>query len=116
MSSELEAAFDALWARLGYPPIWVPEYRFAPPRRFRFDRALPSVRVAVELDGGVWSRGRHTRGAGYERDSEKANMATAAGWRVFHLTRSMLESDPARWLEMIAEASALDEEVVGERD
>jgi very-short-patch-repair endonuclease len=114
--SELEIAFDALWARLGYPPIWTPEYRFAPPRRFRFDRAMPAVRVAVELDGGTWSRGRHVRGDGYERDCEKTNLASERGWRVFHLTRSMLENDPARWLEMIAEACALDEEVVGERD
>lgn len=110
--SDLEAAFDSLWAQLGYPPIWTPEYRFAPPRRFRFDRALPSVRVAVELDGGVWSHGRHTRGAGYQRDSEKANLAAAAHWRVFHLTRDMLEREPAHWLGMIAEACAL--EVVDE--
>lgn len=101
-TSELEALFDGTWRLLGYPDVWTPEYRFAPPRRFRFDRAHPPSRVAVELDGGTWTGGRHTRGAGYERDCVKANLASANGWRVWHLTGDMLRTDPAGHLEPIA--------------
>jgi very-short-patch-repair endonuclease len=64
----------------------IPEYRFAPPRRWRFDYAWPDKKVAMEIEGGVWIRGRHTRGAGYIRDMEKYNMATKLGWRVFRFT------------------------------
>lgn len=62
------------------------EVRFAPPRRWRFDYAWRQARVAVEIDGGVWTRGRHTRGAGFLKDCEKLNHASLDGWRVFRFT------------------------------
>jgi hypothetical protein len=62
------------------------EYRFAPPRRWRFDIAWPTRRVALEIDGGIWTGGRHTFGAGWLRDAEKLNEAAARGWRVLHCT------------------------------
>jgi hypothetical protein len=40
------------------------EHRFHPVRRWRFDAAFPARKVAVELDGGIFAAGRHTRGAG----------------------------------------------------
>lgn len=58
-------------------PIPVREYRFAPPRMWRFDFWWPSYRVAVEVEGGTWSartRG-HTSGAGYQANLEKYNAA-----------------------------------------
>jgi very-short-patch-repair endonuclease len=60
----------------------VTEYRFAHPRRWRFDIAIPNERIAIELEGGVFTGGRHTRGTGYLNDMEKYNAATALGWRV----------------------------------
>ncbi len=66
------------------------EYRFAPPRRFRFDFAWPSLRIAMEIDGGIWTRGRHTRGAGVERDMEKLNLAAVNGWRVLRFSPRMV--------------------------
>lgn len=71
-------------------PLPVPELRFAPPRRFRFDYAWPSEKVALEVDGGVWTQGRHTRGAGFLRDAEKFNIAACMGWRVLRVTPSKL--------------------------
>jgi very-short-patch-repair endonuclease len=62
------------------------EYRFDPVRRWRFDFAWPDFRLAVEVDGGTWSAGRHSRGPGFEADAEKLNAATALGWRVFRYT------------------------------
>ena len=60
----------------------VTELRFAPPRRWRFDVAIPSHKIAIELEGGVFTGGRHTRGAGYLNDIEKYNAATLHGWRL----------------------------------
>ena len=69
--SNLERTFDTLLKQVGGCPAPVKEYRYAKPRRWRFDRAWPEQKVAVELDGGVYTQGRHTRGAGYEKDCEK---------------------------------------------
>jgi len=63
-------------------PMPVREFRFAPPRRWRFDFAWVEQKVAVEVDGGNWVRGRHARGAGIQRDNEKLNAAAVLGWRV----------------------------------
>lgn len=108
--SSLEAAFLLRWKQLarGYPAP-VTEHRFASPRRWRFDFAWPEQMVAVELEGGVWTGGRHTRGAGFEADCEKYNEAFALGWRVFRLTGKMLEQDPARWVGVITGAMRKDQ-------
>ena len=58
------------------------EYRFDPERRWRFDYAWPSLKVAVEIEGGIWIRGRHVRPTGYLADLEKYNRAVVLGWRV----------------------------------
>jgi very-short-patch-repair endonuclease len=68
------------------------EYRFHPTRRWRFDFAWEDFRVAAEVDGGTWSGGRHTRGAGFERDLEKLNAATSAGWKVFRYTTTQVRT------------------------
>lgn len=60
----------------------VKEFQFHPTRRWRFDYAIPSHKIALEVEGGVFSKGRHTRGAGYIGDIEKYNEATRLGWRV----------------------------------
>lgn len=80
----LTAQFEALWAFLGGPAL-LHEYRFHPTRKWRFDYAHVGSKVACELNGGVWSGGRHVRGAGYLRDREKINAAQLMGWRVFEL-------------------------------
>jgi very-short-patch-repair endonuclease len=62
--------------------VLVPEFRFAPPRRWRFDYALPEQRIAIEVDGAAFTRGRHTRGVGFLNDLEKFNAAAILGWSV----------------------------------
>jgi very-short-patch-repair endonuclease len=73
-------------------PVPVPEYRFAPPRRWRFDFCWPESKVALEVDGGIWNRGRHTRGKGWLADSEKLNTAAVMGWRMLRCTPDQLAS------------------------
>lgn len=68
------------------------EYRFHPVRRWRFDLAWPVYKVAVEVEGGIYSNGRHNRGAGFEADCEKYNAATLLGWRVLRCTAKTIKS------------------------
>jgi len=56
------------------------EYRFHPDRRWRFDFAWVAERVALEVEGSVWARGRHTRGKGYLGDIEKYSEAALLTW------------------------------------
>lgn len=71
------------------------EFVFAPPRRWRADFAYPDMRILIEVEGGTWSRGRHTRGKGYEADCEKYNAAALAGWLVLRFTANMVEDGRA---------------------
>lgn len=70
---------------------WVPEYRFDPERRWRADFAFLDARLLVEVEGGQWTNGRHSRGAGFENDCEKYNAMTLQGWRLLRFTTGMVE-------------------------
>lgn len=100
--SGLEESFVSYFLMLA-PTCEAPvrEYRFDKIRRWRFDMAWPEHMVAVELDGGVYSGGRHVRGKGFEGDLEKMNAAMAQGWRVFRFTSGMLRKDPAGVVKMV---------------
>lgn len=71
------------------------EYRFDLTRRWRFDFAWPTQKLAVEVEGGVWSGGRHTTGQGFEADAEKYNAAVLQGWRVLRFTANTIKSGMA---------------------
>ena len=58
------------------------EYEFAPPRKWRFDFAWLAQRVALEVQGGIFIRGRHNQGAALKQEWEKLNAAARRGWRV----------------------------------
>lgn len=68
----------------------VAEFRFHQDRKWRFDFAFPDKKVAVEIEGGVYSNGRHTRGSGFIADMEKYNAATELGWRILRFTPSQI--------------------------
>lgn len=72
------------WCRTNQLPDPVPEYRFHPDRRWRFDYAWTEQKVAVEVQGGIWTRGRHTRGAALLKEWEKLNTAALLGWRILY--------------------------------
>src|SRR4051812_46647081 len=75
VQKQLEAAaaairhetFYAMLRRLRVP-LPVTEHRFHEARQWRFDYAFVAQKVAVEVEGGVWTRGRHTRGKGFLED------------------------------------------------
>lgn len=66
------------------------EYRFHPTRKWRFDYAIPAIRMAVEVEGGVWTGGRHTSSKGFLGDMEKYNEAALLGWCLIRTTPSLL--------------------------
>lgn len=68
------------------------------------DYAWPDALVALEVEGGVWTGGRHTRGAGFLADMEKYNEAARLGWRVLRCTPSTLDS--LTTVRLIADALA----------
>jgi hypothetical protein len=96
------------------------EFRFAPPRRWRADFQIglstftmlsghtASLRpnVLVEIDGGGFVGGRHTRGTGFEADAEKASAAAILGYRVIRLTPRQVED--GRGLLWIKQALGLE--------
>jgi hypothetical protein len=88
------------------------EWQFAHPRRWRLDYVLgvfadsqhwePNF-TAIEIEGGIWTRGRHTRGAGYQADLEKYNTATMMGYRILRFStedvlRGRAKAFLAEWL------------------
>ena len=81
----------------------VAEHRFHATRKWRFDYAVPSLRIALEVEGGVWTGGRHTSGAGFLRDIEKYNEAALNGWLVLRCTPKTLWSDGVRLLSEAVE-------------
>lgn len=89
MPSNLESKFSLFWRALGGPEL-KPEVKVIPNRRWRFDFVHESTRTIIEIEGGVWSGGRHTRGDGFTKDCEKYNEATLAGWTVFRITGTMI--------------------------
>ena len=101
MGSPLEREFETHWKRLGGPAL-EREYVFAPPRKWRFDFAHPQTRVAVECEGGVFTRGRHTRGMGFVRDCEKTNTAARLGWLIHRIPGGKpFTSNPDEWIHPI---------------
>lgn len=69
-------------------------------KRFRLDFAHEESRVGIEIQGGIYTRGRHVTGSGYERDAFKYNLAAAGGWVIFLITPEMVKSP--RWYALIA--------------
>ena len=64
----------------------VKEHIFHWTRKWRFDYAIPDLKVAIEIDGAVWDYGRHNRPQGYINDMEKLNTAASMGWLVLRFT------------------------------
>lgn len=84
------------WRVYGITPDPVSEYRFHPIRKWRFDWAWPAKKIAIEIQGGVFIQGRHSRGAGMLKDFEKSNMANKLGWHVYYFTPGQLKKGIAQ--------------------
>jgi len=62
------------------------EFMFHPTRKWRFDYMLKDGKTAIEIEGGIWSEGRHNRGQGYQEDLDKYNEAAKMGFRVYRFS------------------------------
>lgn len=106
------------------------EYRFAPedwcrangyltpagqPRKWRADFAIARddwmsderPDFLVEVDGGGYVAGRHSRGRGMEADAEKQSAAAILGYRVLRVTPAQVED--GRALSWIRQALNIEE-------
>ena len=80
-------------------PKYVLEHKFLTDRRFRFDFAWPDYMLYLEVDGMVWTGGRHTSGAGFTRDHEKFNLAHINGWVGIRATSGQVRDGSAiKWI------------------
>jgi very-short-patch-repair endonuclease len=77
------------------------EHRFHPTRRWRADYCWVSAMLIVEVDGGTWAQGRHTRGAGYAADCVKQAEAVCLGFSYMRFTSDQIEDGTAlRYIQM----------------
>lgn len=62
------------------------EFRFHPVRKWRFDFAIPEIKLAIEYEGIIADKSRHTNIKGYTEDANKYNEAQKLGWKVLRYT------------------------------
>lgn len=84
MKREKRDIFQLIMADYGVEVIR--EHKFHEVRKWRFDYAIPSEKLAIEVEGGVWDYGRHNRADGFLKDMEKYNAAAEDGWRLLRYT------------------------------
>lgn len=87
MKKQFAATFEATWRLLNGPEL-EKEFQFCSDRQWRADYAIESAtgKWLIELDGGVWTGGRHSRGGkGYIEDCMKLNNAALLGYRIIRI-------------------------------
>lgn len=81
------------------------EFRFHPTRKWRADFAHLPSRTLIEIEGGIWIRGRHTTPRGFTADAEKYLEAAMGGWRVLRLVDQQIKGPTvARIIDLCAKA------------
>lgn len=80
------------------------EFRFHPDRKWQADFRIDDMPILVEVEGGVFSNGRHTRGEGYTKDCEKYSAAAINGWFVIRGTTAQIKAGLViQWIEKLIE-------------
>lgn len=92
--------FEAQWRLLDGPPLQK-EFYFCPDRQWRSDYLVIGTKVLIELEGGVFSGGRHIRAKGFVNDAFKYNQACILGYRLIRLATGMVT---AHYLQQIIDA------------
>lgn len=64
----------------------IQEYKFHEKRRWRIDFVSLKHMIAIEIEGGAWKQGRHTRGKGFIADMEKYNEIAIHGFKLLRFT------------------------------
>lgn len=81
---------------------WTKEFRFNSQKRYRFDYANLKLKIAVEIEGGIWTKG-HTNPKIYIKDMRKYNLAQLLGWIVLRYGKEEIkniEKDVKKAIEM----------------
>ena len=86
----------------------MPEYKFHEKRRWRIDYYFEreEKKVALEIEGGIYTKGRHTRGSGFEKDMEKYNELSKHGIYLIRYQPKDLDTRPGEVIEMVKEILA----------
>ena len=100
MGSDAERAFQTIWISLG-GPLLEREQTFHDERRWRVDFMHRITNTIIEIEGGIWSSGRHLRPQGYINDCKKYVAAQLEGWEVFSLAYPNMVVDEPEWIERI---------------
>jgi hypothetical protein len=85
----------AIMIRLAGLPEPVREFKFHPTRKWRFDLCFPEHKLAIEIEGAIWTRGRHTRPKGFLGDIIKYNQATLLGWSLLRFAPQQVRTGEA---------------------
>jgi hypothetical protein len=72
---------------------WRADFGIYPTKPGRNGRLLTAI--LVEIDGGGWVQGHHSRGKGIEDDAEKQSAAAILGFRVIRATPRQVENGTA---------------------
>jgi very-short-patch-repair endonuclease len=80
--SGLESYFLSLITVAGFGKDFKREVKFHPERKWRVDFLDEKHKIAIEIEGGVYTRGRHTRPSGFIADCEKYNQLSICGYRL----------------------------------
>jgi len=66
-----------------------------PGRKYTCDFLVPSIPAVVELQGGIWRKGKgaHSRPQNIERDCEKSNLLQIEGYMVYKIPTSWLSGE-----------------------
>lgn len=102
--------FPAMCKAAGLPEP-VPEFRFHPLRLWRVDYYFAELGLAVEIEGGAFAGGRHTRGAGFREDLHKYNALTLQGIALLRFLPEQVRSLEA--LSTIADFARIKAQRVG---
>lgn len=96
---EQELMFQIKAAKL---PIPITEFRFDPKRKWRADFCwiTDTKKLIIEVEGGIWTKGRHSRPIGFIKDCEKYNEAILRGFAVMRITGEHIKNGQAlKWIE-----------------
>jgi very-short-patch-repair endonuclease len=118
--SDLEREFFAAWLKWNHgAPLPRTQWTEIPPwldyleirrkvkprsRPWRADFTWPAHKIVVEVQGGAFGGGRHTRGVGYTTDLQKSLLLQADGWLCMGLTAGMVEDPSGFWIKQVGQA------------
>ena len=106
--SDLEAKAEQRLSILSLPERFVKEFEPFPDRKHRIDFAFPAAKIAIEAEGGLYTRGRHNRPQGMIDDMYKYNRLSIEGWILIRVAEVHIDhGDLDEWLRQAFNARGL---------